>query len=85
MESSVVTSKGQTTLPKRVRQRLNLKQGDRLYFQESQKGEIILGAKTMFIAEFSPLKLSAIAVPLENVDDAVEKSCAKEALGDDCD
>ncbi|MEM1011317.1 MAG: AbrB/MazE/SpoVT family DNA-binding domain-containing protein [Planctomycetota bacterium] len=41
MEHSTVTSKGQTTLPVELRNRHNIKAGDRLLFDDSS-GEIVL-------------------------------------------
>ncbi len=41
MVGSKITSKGQTTIPKRIRERLHLKPGDRVLFFE-RKGEVVL-------------------------------------------
>lgn len=45
MESSTLTRKGQTTIPKAIRERLNLKPGDRIDFVVEQGGVVRLVAK----------------------------------------
>jgi antitoxin PrlF len=44
MASATVTSKGQITLPKTVRQRLGIEAGDRLEFVESGQGFLVVAA-----------------------------------------
>ena len=44
--SSKVTSKGQITLPAKLRDQLGIKAGDRLDFERNQQGRIELVAKT---------------------------------------
>ena len=41
METSVVTTKGQVVIPKRIRNLLHIKRGTRIYF-EPRHGEIVL-------------------------------------------
>ena len=40
MPTSTLTSKGQVTIPKQIRNRLHLKAGDRLLFTVDDKGDI---------------------------------------------
>ena len=47
MASAVVTSKGQTTIPKAVREHLKLKTGDRLEFVVQEDGTAVLIPKTV--------------------------------------
>jgi len=42
MSESTVTSKGQITIPKAVRERLQLEPGDRVYFDVREDGAVIL-------------------------------------------
>ena len=42
MSTSTLTSKGQTTIPKDVRKRLNLHPGDRLEFVIDEDGRVLL-------------------------------------------
>jgi antitoxin PrlF len=44
MASATVTSKGQVTLPKSVRDRLGIEAGDRLEFVESEQGFLVIAA-----------------------------------------
>lgn len=44
MEQSTLTSKGQTTIPIEIRERLGLKPGDRIAYEE-RNGEIVLRAQ----------------------------------------
>ena len=45
METSTLTSKGQTTIPKLIRDELGLKAGDKLVFR-IENGQIVIRAKT---------------------------------------
>lgn len=40
MNEAKVTSKGQITIPKEVREKMNLHSGDRVLFEETKEGEI---------------------------------------------
>ncbi len=42
MPASTLTSKGQITIPKDVRDRLGLREGDRIVFQFDEQGRVIL-------------------------------------------
>jgi AbrB family looped-hinge helix DNA binding protein len=44
MASATLTSKGQITLPKSVRERLGVETGDRLEFIESEQGFLVVAA-----------------------------------------
>jgi antitoxin PrlF len=44
MASATLTSKGQVTLPKSVRERLGVETGDRLEFIESEQGFLVIAA-----------------------------------------
>lgn len=35
-----VTSKGQVTIPKKIRKKMNLQPGDKIFFEETEKGDI---------------------------------------------
>lgn len=45
MAESTVTSKGQITIPKAVRERLHLEAGDTVYFDVQDDGSVLLVAK----------------------------------------
>lgn len=42
IEVSRITSKGQITIPKAIRERLNLSEGDKLAFIEDENGKIVI-------------------------------------------
>ena len=44
MASSTLTSKGQVTIPKEIRERLGLRIGARLVFETNDRGEIVVHA-----------------------------------------
>jgi AbrB family looped-hinge helix DNA binding protein len=50
MIGSKITTKGQTTIPKKIRERLNLQAGDRVLFLEKD-GEIILQPVTQTLRD----------------------------------
>lgn len=45
MSISTMTSKGQVTIPKEIRERLGLKEGDRLVFQFDKQGRLLVRAE----------------------------------------
>jgi antitoxin PrlF len=51
MTSATVTSKGQITIPVRVRQALGLDAGDRVEFVEVEKGKFAIVAATRSVRE----------------------------------
>jgi AbrB family looped-hinge helix DNA binding protein len=42
MAASTLTSKGQITIPKEVRERLGVREGDRIVFQFDKQGRVVL-------------------------------------------
>jgi AbrB family looped-hinge helix DNA binding protein len=44
MSESILTTKGQITIPKEVRERLHLEPGDKLYFDVREDGVVMLVA-----------------------------------------
>ncbi|MBH0187471.1 MAG: AbrB/MazE/SpoVT family DNA-binding domain-containing protein [Nitrospira sp.] len=53
MPTSTVTSKGQTTIPKEIRDHLHLKPGDRVEFVTDEDGRVVLLAATVDVAELA--------------------------------
>jgi len=51
MATATITSKGQTTIPKSVRQRLRLKAGDRVEFVLRDDGTALMVPATVRVAE----------------------------------
>ena len=42
MPEATVTSKGQITIPKKIRQKLDLHPGDKIAFRENEQGETVI-------------------------------------------
>lgn len=55
MASSTITSKGQITIPVKVREALGLDTGDRVEFVEIQKGQFAIVAATRSVQELKGL------------------------------
>ena len=75
--TSTITSKGQTTIPKSIRDRLNLKAGDRVDFVVEEGGRVVLVPATVHVTELKgmmppPRK----AVSIEQMEAAIEAGAA---------
>ncbi len=55
MTSSSLTSKGQTTIPKKIRERLNLRPGDRLEYVVEADGRVLMRPANRDIRELEGL------------------------------
>lgn len=64
---SKITSKGQTTIPAEIRERLGLQTGDRIAFIEMDEGFLILPRNRPATALFG--SLSEFAIPGTGLDD----------------
>ncbi len=53
LDQATITSQGQISIPKRVREKLHLKKGDKIAFFEDEKGRILLKEVEMPV-ELSP-------------------------------
>lgn len=51
MPMATITSKGQTTIPKAVRERLRLKAGDRVEFVIQEDGSVLMIPATLRVAD----------------------------------
>ena len=74
MSTSTLTSKGQTTIPKDVRKRLNLHPGDRLEFVIDEDGRVMVLPATIDASELAGmLKAPARPVSVEAMNRAIRK------------
>jgi AbrB family looped-hinge helix DNA binding protein len=77
MAGSTLTSKGQLTLPKEIREHLGVRQGDRLEFRTDRSGRVWVEPATQDL-----LKLQGLFGPIERrrsqeeLDDAVRRGAA---------
>jgi antitoxin PrlF len=68
---SAVTTKGQTTIPKAIREHLNLKPGDRVKFFLHPDGTVVLLPKLPASALRGIIKGGRRAVTIEDMNEAV--------------
>lgn len=82
MATSTITSKGQVTIPKRVRDRLHWKSGDRLEFSVDPSGRVIVELATGDIRELRGLlhRSGREPVTVEEMNEAVRRRAADELL-----
>lgn len=73
MSSATVTSKGQITLPKSVRERLGIEAGDRLEFVESEQGFLVVAATRDIRSLKGIVGQPKKPVTLEDMNSAIEK------------
>jgi AbrB family looped-hinge helix DNA binding protein len=79
MPGATITSKGQITLPKRIRQRLGVKPGDRVSFRERPDGSVVVEADTVDLLSLKGiLKPRRQRLTLKQMDEAVARGAAGE-------
>jgi antitoxin PrlF len=81
MPKATLTSKGQVTIPKEVRERLGLEQGDQLMFRFDEGGRLTVEPVSPSILGDLPGLLRHRAgprpVPVEEMDEAVRKAAGR--------
>ncbi len=81
-----MSSKGQITLPKEIRDRLGLKQGDRVRFVVEDDGRVrLLPAKRDVSELVGILPKPKRAYSLEELDEIVQTAVARHVVGHDRD
>ena len=68
-QTTLVQAKGQVTIPAEIREKLNLKRGDRVVFIETEKGVVIQPAEIVINAAFDTIgkELKKEGVTLEQL------------------
>ena len=80
MSTATVTSKGQITLPKPIRDRLRVKTGDRVSFREREDGSIVVEAETVDLLELrGAIQPRRRGVSLEDMSAAIRRGATKRA------
>ncbi len=75
MPSSTLTSKGQVTVPKAIRDRLGLHEGDRVAFRVTSAGEVVVEAATLDLRDLrGVLRSPGRRVSVEEMEEAVRKA-----------
>lgn len=78
MPSSKLTSKGQITVPKDVRNALGVQPGDRIAFTIRRDGSVTVAADTIDVRSLrGKLKSDVRGVTVEDMHDAIRQSAAK--------
>jgi len=78
MPTATVTSKGQITIPKSVRDELGLRVGDRVAFRTLEDGQVVVEPETVDLRDLKGiLKPSRTGVTLEDMDAAIRSGAAK--------
>jgi AbrB family looped-hinge helix DNA binding protein len=74
MPTSTLTSKGQTTIPREIRDHLHLRPGDRLEFVLEEDGRVVLLPATVDAGELAGmLKAPSRPVSVEEMNRAVRR------------
>lgn len=68
MPASLITSKGQTTIPKKIREYLQLQPGDRVDFVVDEKGKVTLEPATLDVKELEGILRRPGMKPLSTED-----------------
>ena len=72
---STITSKGQITLPKKLREKLHLRAGDKVFFEQQDDGSFTLRPRTMDVAELKGfLRYTGTPISLEDMDKAIAQN-----------
>jgi len=86
MSEAKLTSKGQITLPKEIRLKLGLKQGDRVRFIVEDDGRVrLLPAKRDVSELLGILPKPKKRLSIEEMDDIVQTAVSRHVLGHDRD
>jgi AbrB family looped-hinge helix DNA binding protein len=72
--SAKVTSKGQITLPAKLREQLGIKPGDRLDFERNSKGGVELVARRTTAADLRGILKTETSLTDEQLDDAINSA-----------
>ena len=74
MATATVTSKGQITIPKEIREALELEVGDRVAFRVDASGRVVLEPETLDLMQlFGALKPGVRGVAVEDMGQAVRE------------
>lgn len=81
MSASTLTSKGRVTIPKEVRERLGLQEGDRLVFRFDDQGNLLVRPEARSPLSWLPGLLYHLAgeqpVTIEEMNEAVKRRAAE--------
>ncbi len=85
MPEAKITSKGQVTIPKEIREKLRLKTGDRVHFWVDDHGEVHLRALNRSLLDMigfmKHLVKRTTPVTVEEMDEAIQRAVVERVLG----
>ncbi len=73
MPLATITSKGQVTIPKSIREHLGVGPGDRIVFRETESGEVVVEPATVDVMSLRGMFKASRHVSLEEMDEAVRR------------
>ncbi|MFZ4734650.1 MAG: AbrB/MazE/SpoVT family DNA-binding domain-containing protein [Bradymonadia bacterium] len=77
MPTATVTSKGQITLPKEIRDTLSVQPGDRVMFWRNPQGQVVVEAETRSLMSLKGvLKGKRKGVTVEEMNEAIARGAA---------
>jgi len=82
MVGSKLTSKGQITIPKRIREKLNLEPGDRVLFIEKEGGVVLVPVKNTLHDLRGSVKSRNNPEDFDDIRRTVKKHIAKKIAGE---
>ncbi|MBR8834909.1 MAG: type II toxin-antitoxin system PrlF family antitoxin [Stigonema ocellatum SAG 48.90 = DSM 106950] len=76
MSIATITSKGQTTIPKEIRDKLNLRPGDRISFIVEADGKVYIQPLNVNVEQLSGILHKSVreVVSIEQMNEAIEHS-----------
>lgn len=76
MSVATITSKGQTSIPKEIRDKLNLRPGDRISFIIEADGKVYIQPLNVHVEELSGIlyKPDREVISIEQMNEAIEQS-----------
>ncbi len=85
MATATLTSKGQVTIPKEIREKLRLKTGDRIHFWVDADGGVHLRAQNRSLLDMvgfmKHLVKRTTPVTVEEMDEAIQRAVVDRFLG----
>ena len=78
MASATITSKGQITVPKEIREALGVHAGDRLAFRAREDGTVVVEAETVDLRTLrGSLKPQRKGVTIEAMNEAIRRTAGR--------
>lgn len=78
MAVATVTSKGQVTIPKEVRDDLGIETGTKLYFVRTAQGYVLKPAKNSILALAGTAQYDGLALSIDQMDEAIGLAVTEE-------